>query len=179
MKYAMPARKEIVKRTIFNILGPLSNPANAAHQLIGVYDKRWVSVLAEVLLKLGSKHALIVHGEDGLDEISTTTSSFAAEVYQGEISAYKLDPQDFGIKKAKLAQLQGKDAKTNAVILLDILKGAMGPCRDIVLLNAAAAIYVADAAVSIKEGVALAQHSIDSKKALEKLELLKKFSRNG
>ncbi|MCX5712585.1 MAG: anthranilate phosphoribosyltransferase [Candidatus Omnitrophica bacterium] len=176
MKYAMPARKEIGKRTIFNLLGPLSNPANAAHQLVGVYDKRWVPVLAEVLLKLGSKHALVVCGSDGLDEISTTATTYVAEAYQGKVNAYKLDPQDFWIKKAKLEELQGADAKKNAEIILDILRGASGACRDIVVLNAAAAIYAADAAASIKEGIELARRSIDSKKAMEKLQLLKNFS---
>jgi len=179
MKYAMPARKEIGKRTIFNILGPLSNPAKAAHQLIGVYDKRWVPVLAQVLLKLGSKHALVVHGEDGLDEISTASSSYVSEACQGKVINYKLNPRDFGIRKARLEELRGGDAKKNAAIITDILKGKKSPCRDIVVLNAAAAIYSADAAVSVKEGLLLAEQSIDNLKALEKLELLKQFTKNG
>ena len=179
MKYAMPARKEIGKRTIFNILGPLSNPAKAAHQLVGVYDKRWVPVLAQVLLELGSKHALVVHGEDGLDEISTVSPSYVSEACQGKVINYKLNPRDFGIKKARLEELRGGDAKKNAAIIIDILKGKKSPCRDIVVLNAAAAIYSADAAVSIKEGLLLAEQSIDNLKALEKLELLKQFTKNG
>lgn len=176
MKYAMPARKQIGKRTMFNILGPLSNPAGAAHQLIGVYDKRWVEVLANVLRNLEAVHALVVHGEDGLDEITTTASTFAAEVYKDNIKTYEINPEDFGLKRAKLDDIRGGSAFDNAKILMDILNGKTGAYRDIVVLNAAAAIYAADKAGSIKEGISLAKESIDSKKALNKLELLKGYS---
>lgn len=176
MKHAMPARKQIGAKTMFNILGPLSNPAGATHQLIGVYNGSWTQILAKVLSKLGSVHAMVVHGKDGLDEITTTTGTYVSEANQGEISSYEIKPEDFGFKKAKLEELSGGDASVNAMILLDILGGKDGPRRDIVLFNAAAAIYVADKAGSIKEAVSLAKDSIDSKKALEKLNLLKEYS---
>lgn len=176
MKYAMPARKQIGKRTMFNILGPLSNPAGATHQLVGVYDKHWVEVLAKVLANLGTSHALVVHGGDGLDEITTTTDTYISEAHQGKIKSFQVCPEDFGFKRAKLEDLLGGDASGNAQILRDILNGKLGPQRDIVLLNSAAAIYTADKAKSIKDGVKLAAESIDSKKALNKLELLKEYS---
>jgi anthranilate phosphoribosyltransferase len=176
MKYAMPARKEIGTKTKFNILGPLSNPAGATHQLVGVYDSRWTEVLAQVLNNLGIVHALIVSGEDGLDELTTTTKSKVSEVHKGQVKNYEINPEDFGIKKARLEDLSGGDASFNAKILLDILHGEPGPKRDIVILNAAAAIYAADKAKSIRQGLELAEESIDSKCALVKLELLKERS---
>jgi anthranilate phosphoribosyltransferase len=179
MKYAMPARKEIGAKTIFNILGPLSNPAGATHQLMGVFAKHWVQLLAQVLSNLGSKHALVVHGEDGLDEITTTAKTYIAEFYNGKISNYEISPEDFGIQKANLGDLAGGDASYNAKILLDILNGKNGPRRDIAVLNAAAAIYVAGKAKSIKEAISLATESIDSGKALKKFELLKEYSLKG
>ncbi len=176
MKYAMPARKEIGRRTMFNILGPLTNPAAATHQLVGVYDKRWTEVLANVLSNLGTVHALVVHGEDGLDEITTTTKTFVSEASKGKIDSYEIRTEDFGFKKARLEDLSGGDASGNARVLLEILNGKPGPKRDIVILNAAAAIYTADKAGSIKEAVLLASESIDSGKALKKLEMLKEYS---
>lgn len=176
MKYAMPARKQIGKRTLFNILGPLTNPAGATHQLIGVFDKRWTEVLAEVLGYLGSVHSLVVHGEDGLDEISTVAKTDVSEQYKGAVRNYQLDAEAFGLRKARRQDLAGGTAQDNAKMLVDILKGEPGPRREIVLFNAAAAIYVADKASSIQEGLALAQESIDSGKAYEKLELLKAYS---
>ena len=177
MKYAMPARKQIAEKTVFNILGPLTNPASATHQLVGVYDGRWTEILARVLKNLGSVHTLVVHGKDGLDEITTTARTKVSEAVQDSIKNYELSPEDFGFKKSRLEDLSGGDAATNANILVDILNGASGPRRDIVLLNAAAAIYVADKAASIKEGIVLARDSIDSKRAIEKLNLLKEFSK--
>lgn len=177
MKYAMPARKQIGAKTMFNILGPLTNPAGATHQLIGVYDGRWTEVLAKVLGNLGSEHAMVVHGKDGLDEITITTETSVSEIHQGEIANYEIKPEDFGFKRARLEKLSGGDASMNAKILLDILNGQKGPRRDTVILNSAAAIYVADKAPSIKEAVALAKESIDSGRALEKLNLLKERSR--
>lgn len=176
MKYVMPARKQIGTRTMFNVLGPLSNPAGATHQLIGVYESRWLEVLARVLGNLATVHALIVHGQDGLDEITTTTSTSVYELYKGKINNYQINPRDFGLKEASPEDLQGGDAALNASILLDVLNGKPGPKRDIVVLNAAAAIYAADKAASIKDGIKLAVKSIDSGKALKKLKLLKGFA---
>jgi anthranilate phosphoribosyltransferase len=177
MKYAMPARKAIGKRTMFNILGPLSNPAGPTHQLVGVFDNRWTEVVARVLLNLGTRHALVVHGEDGLDEITTTSKTYVAEARHGKVECYEIAPHDFKIKKALLGDLLGGNAVQNAEILMDILTGKHGPKRDIVLLNAAASIYAADKARSIAEGMDLAVNAIDSGEALKKFELLKECSR--
>jgi anthranilate phosphoribosyltransferase len=177
MKYAMPARKQIGTKTIFNILGPLTNPAGATHQLIGVYDGYWTKMLAKVLDNLGIVHALVIHGQDGLDEITTTTKTSVSEVYKSRLNDYELEPEDFGINRAELKDLEGGTASDNAKISLDVLNGKLGPKRDIVILNAAAAIYVADKVKSIKEGIKLASESVDSGKALKKLELLKEYSR--
>ena len=176
MKYAMDARKTIGKRTIFNIMGPLSNPAQATHQLIGVFAVHWAPFLAQVLVKLGTKHALIVHGEDGLDEVTTTTKTMVSEVKNGKIGNYEISPEEFGINKSRLNELAGGTPQENAVILLDILKGKTGAARDIVVLNSVAAIYAADKVNSIKEGIALAEEAIDSGRALRKLEMLKEFT---
>ncbi|MCX5702817.1 MAG: anthranilate phosphoribosyltransferase [Candidatus Omnitrophica bacterium] len=176
MKYAMPARREIGKRTMFNILGPLTNPAQATHQLVGVYDRQLVEILAGVLGNLGSSHALVVHGQDGLDEISTTSKTFISEEYKGKIKNYEVAPEDFGFKRVKLEDLSGGTASDNANILLDILNGKPGPGSDIVLLNAAFAIYAADKVKSVKKGIELARQSINSKKAKEKIDLLKEYS---
>ncbi len=176
MKYAMPARKEIGTRTIFNILGPLTNPAGATHQLVGVYDRRWTEVLAVVLSSLKTSHALVVHSEDGLDEIATTARTYVSEVKKGKFSNYEITPEEFGFKRALLGDLNGKTIPQNAEIMLSVLGGEAGPYRDIVLFNAAAAIYAADEAKSIREGVELAKLSIDSGKALQKLKALKEFS---
>jgi len=176
MKYAMPARKQIANRTIFNLIGPLSNPAGATHQLIGVFSKEWTRCFAQVLAKLGTRHALVVHGKDGLDEISTTDSTEVSEENNGKITDYEIAPEDFGIKRVRISRLAGGDASLNAKILLDLLEGKSGPVRDIVLLNAAAGLYAADQAGSIKEGIDIAADSIDSKAALNKLNLLKEYS---
>lgn len=177
MKYAMPARKQIGTRTMFNILGPLTNPAGATHQLVGVYDRRWTNILAVVLGNLGTVHAMVVHSEDGLDEITTTARTFVCEEEKGKLKKYEINPQDFGFKKAKLEDLKGGTVAENVRIMNDVLSGKLGFHRDIVVLNAAAAIYIADKAKSIKEGVGLASESIDSGMALKKLELLKEYSR--
>lgn len=176
MKYAMSARKQIASRTMFNILGPLTNPAQANHQLVGVYDSALTETLALVLSNLGSRHALVVWGEDGLDEITTTAPTRVSEANKGKLRNYKITPDEFGIRTADLADLAGGSAQDNAEILSQVLKGKPGPKRDIVILNAAAAIYAADKAGSIKEGIKLACESIDSGRALEKLELLKEYS---
>jgi anthranilate phosphoribosyltransferase len=161
---------------MFNILGPLTNPAGATHQLVGVYERHWVDIIARVLGNLGTVHALVVHSQDGLDEITTTAKTYISQVYKGKLSNYEINPEDFGFPKAKLEDLKGGTVTDNIKIVLDVLRGRQGPHRDIVLLNAAAAIYVADKAKSIKEGVRLAAESIDSGRALEKLELLKRYS---
>ncbi len=176
MKYAMPARKQIGTRTIFNILGPLTNPAGATHQLVGVYERRWVAILAAVLQNLGTIHALVVHSEDGLDEITTTAKTFACETYKGNLNNYEINPEDFGFSKVELKDLKGGSVSDNVGIMLDILKGKPGAHRDVVVLNAAACVYVCDKAKSIKEGISLASESIDSGMALKKLELLKEYS---
>jgi len=176
MKYAMEARKKIGQRTIFNIIGPLSNPARATHQLVGVFAVHWVNFLAQVLAKLGTKHALVVHGQDGLDEVTTTARTVISEVKNGKIRNYEISADEFGIKKARLDDLAGGNPEENALILLDILNGKKGPGRDIIVLNTAAAIYAADKVGSIKEGIILAQGAIDSGKALNKFEMLKEFS---
>ena len=176
MKYAMPARKQIGKKTMFNILGPLSNPAGATHQLVGVFQARWTEVLARVLSNLGASHAIIVHGEDGLDEMTTTAKTHISEAREGKIESYDISPEDFGIKRASPEDLSGGSVSLNAKIMLDILNGKSGPKRDIVVLNSAAAIYAADKSRSIKEAIKLAAESLDSGKALEKLELLKEYS---
>ncbi|MFA5411099.1 MAG: anthranilate phosphoribosyltransferase [Candidatus Omnitrophota bacterium] len=176
MKYAAPARKQILTRTMFNLLGPLTNPAQATHQLVGVYDRNWTEPLARVLANLGTAHALVVFGKDGLDEISTAAETIVSEARHKEVRTYEISPEDFGFKRANLIDLLGSGASDNAQILLDILNGEDGPRKDIVLLNAGAAVFAADKAGSIKEGIELAQISIDSKKALEKFELLKEYS---
>jgi len=176
MKYAMEARKQIGARTIFNFLGPLSNPASATHQLVGIYDSKWAHNFAYAFKKLGTKHALVVCGRDNLDEISTTAPTLIYEVFPDKVRKDEISYADFGFDKANDIDLVGLDAPYNAKIIIDILEGKTGPKRDIVILNAAAAIYVADKAKSIKEAIELAKKSIDSKKALEKLELLRDCS---
>lgn len=178
MKYAMPARKQIGRKTMFNLLGPLSNPAGAGHQLIGVYDSRWTRPLAEVLKSTGTIHSLVVSGQDGLDELTTTAKTTVSEVNKGSITDYEIAPEDFGIKRARLQDLAGGDIEYNAKVMLSVLEGRQGPKRDIVILNAAAAIYAANKASSIKEAAALAGESIGSGMALKKLELLKEYSLN-
>lgn len=178
MKYAMPARKQLKTKTIFNILGPLSNPAGANRQLVGVYDRRWTEVLAEVLGNLGAVHALVVYGEDGLDEVTTTGKTFVSEFNRGKLKNFQVSPEDLGIKKARLEDLKGDDSSGNAKLLLGILKGRHSPYRDIVILNSACAIYAADKSASIQEGIKISAEVIDSGKALKKLELLKIYSKD-
>jgi len=176
MKYAMPARRQIASRTIFNILGPLTNPAGAAHQVLGVFDKDLVEPLATVLMNLGVKHALVVHGLDGLDEVTTTANTVVCETKNKKLFSYEIDPGDFGIEKATPEDLKGADIKTNVEIANEILDGQKGPKRDIILLNSACAIYAADKANDIKVALKSAEKSIDSGKAKERLEKLKEFT---
>jgi anthranilate phosphoribosyltransferase len=176
MKHVMPARKQIGKRTMFNILGPLINPARATNQLIGVYSAEWTKILAHVLHNLGTLHVLVVHGKDGLDEVTTTDKTIVSEVKAGEFSDYEIAPEDFGFKRAGLEDLMCASLEENKRIAMDVLDGKKGCHRDIVLLNSGCAIYAADKAESIRDGIKFAIDSIDSGKALKKLELLKVYS---
>ncbi|MDD5561132.1 MAG: anthranilate phosphoribosyltransferase [Candidatus Omnitrophica bacterium] len=177
MKNVMPARKQISGKTMFNILGPLINPARATNQLIGVYSVEWTGPLAQVLYNLGSRHVLVVHGADGLDEVTTTGKSFISEVNNGAFRGYEISPEDFGLSRARPEDLAGGSIEDNVEIVRDVLGGKKGRARDIVLLNAGCAIYAADKASSIAEGIKLAENSIDSGAASKKLELLKEYSR--
>lgn len=178
MKYAIGPRKEIGIRTVFNILGPLTNPANAHAQVLGVYDAELTEKMAGVLANLGTERALVVHGIGGLDEISTFGETKVSELKDGEVKTYEIQPEDFGIKRALPEELSGGDAKKNADIAINVLKNKeKGPMRDIVLLNSAAGIYVGGLADSISDGIAFAEKSIDSGEAYEKLIGLINFSR--
>jgi anthranilate phosphoribosyltransferase len=176
MKHAIGPRKEIGVRTIFNILGPLTNPAGAKRQLLGVFDGALTETLAGVLKRLGSEHVLVVHGEDGLDEITMTGPTRVAELKDGVVDAYRIRPEDFGLRSVNSDALKGGDSDTNAAIAMDILNGGKGPARDMVLLNSGAVIYVGGRASTIREGIRMATESIDSGRAMEKLENLKKMS---
>ncbi|MFN3966392.1 MAG: anthranilate phosphoribosyltransferase [Endomicrobiia bacterium] len=176
MKYAIGPRRQIGIRTIFNIIGPLANPANATAQVVGVYSPDLCEPLAYVLKNLGAKHAFVVHGEDSLDEISITGKTKIAELSEEKVNVYTIQPEDFGIKRATLEDIKGGNAKENAEILLSILKGERGPRRDIVLLNSAAAFVACGKAKNIKEGIIIAEDSIDSGNALKKLQALREFT---
>lgn len=178
MKNVAPIRKELGIRTIFNLLGPITNPAFVKGQIVGVYHRDLVLPIAHVLSNLGCEKALVVHGSDGLDEITTTTTTYVAEVKDKEVFEYILNPADYGIDTANSEDISGSDAKENAQIILDILKGAKGPKRDIVVLNAGAALYIGKSAKDIAEGVKLAQDLIDSGKAYEKLKEIVEFQRS-
>lgn len=176
MKYVASVRKELAIRTIFNILGPLTNPAGATMQVLGVYDKELVEPLAKVLNNLGVKSALSVYGTDGMDEISASDKTFVCEIRDGVTKSYEIDPKDFGFEKCKKEDLVGGDPKENAQITLDILKGKKGPKRNAVVLNSAAGLYVSGVVESINDGVRLAEEIIDSGKALRQLEKFIEFT---
>ncbi|MFQ5735919.1 MAG: anthranilate phosphoribosyltransferase [Thermodesulfobacteriota bacterium] len=176
MKYAAPVRREIGIRTIFNILGPLTNPAGARRQLLGVYDPALTDILAKVLANLGSEHAFVVRGEDGLDEITLTGETRVTELKDGVIRTYHIKPEDFGFERCAPGALKGGGPERNAEIILDVLNGGKGPARDILLLNSAAALTAAGITNSISEGIAVAHGSIDSGAALGKLEALKRLT---
>ena len=176
MKYAIGPRKELAIRTVFNILGPLTNPAEAPYELMGVFDDALTEPLATVLGKLGCKHALVVHG-NGLDEITIEAETKVSEYKGGTVRNYTINPADFNIRLASLKEIKGGTPEECAKIIIDVLTGKeKGPKRDIVLLNAAAAIFVAGKANSIKEGIDIAKESIDSGKALKILEALKQLT---
>jgi anthranilate phosphoribosyltransferase len=175
MKYAAPIRKAIGIRTIFNILGPLSNPANATCQVLGVYDKKLTVLMAKVLARLGLRRAFVVYGFDTLDEISITGPTQISELKSRKITTYKITPEQFGFRRAKIKDIKGGDAAVNADIIMSVLSGEKSPKRDIVVLNSAYALAASGLAKNIKSALSLAEDSIDSKKALNKLLLLKEF----
>ena len=162
MKHWAPIRAELGIRTIFNLLGPISNPAGVTRQVLGVFALEWVEPIAHVLNNLGAEHVWVVHGHDGLDEMTTTGATTVAELKDGTVRVFEVTPADAGLPPAKLSDLKGGDSKTNAAAIRDVLAGHKGPFRDIVLLNTAAALIVAGKATSLTDGVALATHSIES-----------------
>jgi len=176
MKYAISPRREIVIRTIFNILGPLTNPSRVKYQILGVYDEGLCEPLAYVLKGLDAISAIVLHGRDGSDEASISAPTKIFELYQGKIRSYTITPEEFGIKRRNLSEIKGGDVKKNVEIGLDILKGKDGPKMDVVLLNSGIALYVVRKVNSIKEGIEMAKESISSGSALSKLEGLKRIS---
>jgi len=178
MKHVAGVRKELGIRTVFNILGPLTNPANANGQLLGIFDGNLTGKIAQALRGLGTERALVVHGCDGLDEITTTGPTKIAVLKDGKITEYYLDVSDFGIPRANIADLQGGDAAFNAELIRSILAGKPGAARDIVIVNAAAALYVANVANTLKDGIGMAAQAIDSGKAAAKLNELCEFSQS-
>lgn len=177
MKHVAPVRAELKVRTVFNVLGPLTNPAGADGQALGVFDAVWAVKLAEVLASLGTRRAFVVSGADGLDEIALHGETLVSEVSAAGVETYTVAPEDFGMVRAPLAALLGGDADVNAGILRDVLAGSTGPQRDIILLNAAPALVAGGAAGDLREGVAAARQSIDSGAAMAKLDALIQFSR--
>lgn len=176
MRHAAGPRREIGIRTVFNLLGPLCNPAAAPVQVVGVYDGQLVETVARVLGRLGSRRAFVVHGSDGLDEVTVTGPTLVAELADGAVRTYTFDPKEVGIPYARLADLRGGDAATNAAIIRAVLEGEAGPRRDIVLLNAAFALVAGGLAADVAEGLALAAAAIDTGKARAKLAELVAFS---
>ncbi|RMF10734.1 MAG: anthranilate phosphoribosyltransferase [Alphaproteobacteria bacterium] len=169
MRHVGPVRSELGTRTIFNLLGPLANPAGTRRQLIGVFDRKWIAPMAEVLGRMGSERVWVIHGSDGLDELTTTGVTHVAEYRDGAVRCFDVTPEDAGLPRAEPAALKGGDADHNAQAIRDLLAGKASAYRDIVLLNAAAALVVADKAADLKEGVALAGQTIDSGLAAQKL----------
>jgi anthranilate phosphoribosyltransferase len=173
MRYAAPVRKKLGIRTIFNVLGPLANPASANRQVLGVYDKSLTQTMAEVLSKLGSEHVMVVHGEDGMDEISIASPTTVTELKNKTITTYTIQPTDFGLDVADLKTIQVENAEASKAMMLDVLNGSQGPHRNITILNAGAAIYVSGITSTLKEGIEKAASVIDHGLALKKLEALK------
>lgn len=178
MKHAIGPRREMAVRTIFNVLGPLTNPAGAPNQLLGVFDKQLVEPLAKVLQKLGSRHVMVVHSYDGMDEISIGAVTQVAELREGQISTYTIQPEDFGLHKGNIKELVVTDAQQSLGMIKLVFEGHQGPARDIVALNAGAAIYVAGLADSHQAGVSKAQEIIDSGAAQKKLDELVAVSKS-
>jgi anthranilate phosphoribosyltransferase len=175
-KYVAPVRRELKLRTVFNLLGPLTNPAGASAQVVGVYALELVDKVAEALSLLGTHRAFVVHGLDGLDEITITGPTRVAEIREGTLRSYEITPDEFGFKTAPLTSLSGGDAAENARIVREILGGEKSPRRDVVLMNAAAALVAAGKAEHLKDGAAIASESIDSGRAAEKLDALIRFA---
>ena len=169
MKHAIGPRKEMIVRTIFNLLGPLTNPAKAERQLLGVYDKNWVRPIAEVLNKLGSKHVMVVHSEDGLDEISIAAPTNVAELKDGEIAEYQIEPEQFGCKRQSIDSLKVENAEESLVLVRQALAAENEGATDFLVLNAGAAIYVSGAANSLADGIEMARDAIGSGLATEKM----------
>jgi len=172
MKYAAPVRKALGVRTIFNLLGPLTNPASAKRQVMGVFDQVLTGKLAKVLQKLGSEHVLVVHGADGMDEISFTGDTYIAELKDGKVTEYTINPKQFGLSGHQLKDIQIQNAAESKAMIMDVLTGKKGAARDIVLMNAGAAIYTAGIATTLEAGIATAAKMIDEGKALATLEAL-------
>jgi anthranilate phosphoribosyltransferase len=172
MKNVGPTRVELGTRTIFNLLGPLSNPAGVKRQMVGVFSRQWVEPLAQVLKNLGSERVWVVHGSDGLDEITIAGPTFVAALEGGTVRSFEIAPEDVGFERHKPETLRGGDADANAQALLDVLKGKKGPFRDVAIMNAAAGLVVADRAKDLKNGVALARKSVDSGEAEGRLDRL-------
>jgi len=172
MSAVAAVRRELGMRTIFNVLGPLTNPAFARRQVLGVYGARLVATVARVLAALGAEHSMVVHSEDGLDEISVSAPTYVSEVRNGQVSSYRLTPEELGLRRHALSELAGGDANANASIARTILDGGNGARHDIVVANAGAALYVAGMAASVREGVALAKESIARGHAAQKLQEL-------
>lgn len=176
MKHAAPVRRELGVRTLFNLLGPLTNPAGATHQVMGVFDAALTRTLACVLQRLGSRHVMVVHGADGMDEISFAGDTYVAELKNGDVREYVLNPQQFGLPLHRAEHIRVSNAAESRLMIEAVLAGSPGPARDIVLLNAGAAIYVADLAPSLQEGIAQAATVIDNGDARAKLRQLIAFS---
>ena len=176
MKNVGPTRVELGTRTIFNLLGPLSNPAGVKRQMVGVFSRQWVEPIAQVLKNLGSEHVWVVHGSDGLDEITTSGPTHVAALENGAVRAFEITPEDVGLPRVKPEALRGGDASHNAQALADVLKGKKGAFRDVALLNAAAGLIVAGRAKDLKQAVALAEKSVDSGEAENRLQRLIKTS---
>ena len=179
MKYVMPVRKKLGIRTIFNILGPICNPAGIKHAVIGVYESRLCRLIAEAAKDLGYKRLIVVYGNDGLDEISITTTSKICEIKNGEISEYEFDPQKYGIPMAALQDIQGKGPEYNANIITDIFSGReKGPTKDIIVLNSAAVLITGDKADSWQEALLIAEETINNGSAQKKLQQIIEFTNN-
>lgn len=172
MRFVMLARREMKIRTVFNLLGPLCNPAQASAQVLGVYSERLTEMMAQVLCALGSRRAFVVHGSDGLDEITITGESKVSEVRDGDVRTYYVAPEDFGLERRPIEELRGGDARENARIIRSILSGAGGAHKDVVLLNAAAGLVAGAKVDSLREGIEGARKSIDSGQALSRLDQL-------
>jgi anthranilate phosphoribosyltransferase len=176
MQYVQPVRKTLKMRTIFNIMGPLINPAFPTHQLVGVYDESLVPILGRSLMELGTKHAMVVWGEGGFDEVTTTGKTSVCEVREGHIKEYVLEPEKFDLARADRRDLLGGDVDANRQIALKVLKGMEGPERDVVVFNAGCCLYIAGRAFTIKEGMGLAGEAIDSGAAIKKLNKLIEYT---